>query len=123
MPNPIAYFEIAVSDLKRSMDFYSKLFDWKISAYDWKISAYDGEGYALINTGEGIGGGLNKIEGDMAPYVTVYAGVDDCAAFLDKAVGLGAFVIAPKTLISDKWGYYSMFADPDRNPIGLWTRE
>ena len=116
MANPICHFEICVKDMKNGMKFYQNVFGWEIK-YSKDME------YGEINTGEGPGGGLNLVQGDMKPYVTVYPKVDDIAAVLKKAKKNGAFIVAEKTKISDEYGYYGMFADPDGNVIGVWSKE
>lgn len=116
MPNPICHFEICVKDLNKGMDFYRKVFGWDIS-YEEDME------YGIINTGEEPGGGLNIARGDMKPYVTLYPKVDDITATLQTAKENGAFIIAEKSKISDEHGYYGMFADPDGNVIGVWSKE
>jgi hypothetical protein len=58
MPNPIVHFEICVKDAKKSVEFYSHLFDWKIKM-DEKMNYY------LIETG-GVGGGIFQTDGKDA---------------------------------------------------------
>ena len=115
MPNPIAHFEICVKDLKAGVEFYKSLFDWKIEI-DPQMN------YGMINTGKEPGGGIFQVQGDMKPYLAIYPQVDDIDAMLDKAEKLGAFVIVRKTKISDQFGYYGLFTDPDGNVIGVWSQ-
>ncbi len=116
MPNPIGHFEIGVVDINAACEFYSKLFGWEIKPYE------DGT-YALVFPGEGIIGGLNLISGDMPPYVSVYANVENIDEILGKAIKKGAVTIVGRTEIEGDKGYYAMFCDPDLNPIGLWSQE
>ncbi len=116
MPNPICHFEICVKNLKAGTEFYSKLFGWEIHE-DTNLQ------YGAVSTGEDPGGGIFQLQGDMKPYVTVYVKVDDINAMLEKAKGNGAFIIQEKKMISEEYGYYGMFADPDGNVIGLWSKE
>ena len=115
MPNPICHFEICVKNTKRSVEFYSKIFDWK-------IESMPGMDYSMVNTGAEPGGGIFQAEGEMKPYATVYVLVDDINATIDKAVANGAQEVARKTKISDEFGFYGMFADPDGTVIGLWSK-
>jgi predicted enzyme related to lactoylglutathione lyase len=117
MPSPITHFEIAVKDLNASVKFYKKVFGWDIR----KIK---GMKYAMIDAGKKPGGGIMEIEGaDMRPYVAIYPEVDDIDAVLKKAEKAGAFIIAWRTEIGGDWGFYGMFADPDRNVIGVWSKK
>jgi predicted enzyme related to lactoylglutathione lyase len=116
MPNPICHFEICVKDLKKGAEFYKKVFGWEI-----KIEPE--MNYCTIATGSEPGGGLNLAQGEMKPYVTIYPKVDDISAVLKKAKKNGAFIICEKAKISDEFGYYGMFADPDGNVIGVWSKD
>ena len=116
MPNPIAHFEICVKDLKKGIDFYKSVFDWDIQVEKTM-------NYAMVSTGGDRGGGIFEAQGEMKPYVTIYPEVDDIPAVLKKAAANGAFIVAEKTKISDEWGYYGMFADPDGNVIGVWSKK
>ncbi len=51
-----------------------------------------------------------------------YASVADIDATLNEAEKLGAFIVTRKAKISDEFGYYGMFADPDGNVIGVWSK-
>jgi uncharacterized protein len=115
MPNPVAHFEICVKDLKAGADFYKKLFGWKIKV-DHKMN------YGMIDTGAQPGGGIFQVQGEMKPYVAIYPEVKNIDALLKKAEKLGAKIVVTKTLISEEWGYYGMFADPDGNMIGVWAK-
>jgi uncharacterized protein len=116
MPNPIAHFEICVKDLKAGTDFYRELFGWTIKMESTM-------NYAMIDTGKEPGGGIFQAEGDIKPYLAIYPEVDDIEKTLEKAEKLGAFIIVKKTKISDEWGYYGLFTDPDGNVIGVWSRK
>ena len=115
MPNPIVHWEICVSDAAAGREFYGKLFGWE-------ITADESMDYNTVNTGEEPGGGIFQAMGEMKPYVTIYAKVDDIDGTLDEAEKLGAFIIQRKKQISEEHGYYGMFADPDGNVIGLWSK-
>ncbi|MFH0765741.1 MAG: VOC family protein [Calditrichota bacterium] len=119
MPNPVEHFEIAVCDAAQGREFYSQLFDWEI-----KLDPRIGN-YAELNPGvEGsIRGGIFAIEeGKFQPYVTFYVTVDDLAKYLDKAQSLGGKTIMPPMPLPGI-GSAAMFADPDGNVIGLFSRK
>jgi len=115
MPNPICHFEICVNDKAKGLDFYGKVFDWKFQS-DPNLN------YSMISTGVEPGGEISQAMGEMKPYVTVYVTVDDINTTIDKAVAIGAHEIVRKTKISDEYGFYGMFADPDGTVIGLWSK-
>jgi len=116
MANPICHFEICVNDRKKAVEFYGGLFDWK-------IETDEGMDYSMVSTGEDLGGGIFQVQGEMKPYTAVYIKVEDIDGTIDKAVALGAHEIQRKKQISAEHGFYGMFADPDGNVIGLWSKE
>ena len=115
MPHTICHLEIPTTDLKRSGEFYRKLFGWEID-YGW------GEDYATFNTGEGVlsGGGLDRKDKIIPGNITIYIQVDDINEMLEKAVKLGAKRVKEKTEIQNV-GWFGLFTDLDGNTIGLFT--
>lgn len=113
MGAPVVHWEINSRDAQKAFDFYSKLFDWKIS----QIESMQ---YGLVDTGVkmGINGGISKVEEGATSFVTMYVQVEDPQAYLDKAVGLGARVIRPVTEVPNMVTY-ALFADPDGNTVGI----
>lgn len=116
MFHTICHLEIPTTDVKKSGEFYKKLFSWKID-YGW------GKDYAMFNTEEGVlsGGGLDSSE-EMRSLgnIIIYIQVDDINAMLEKAVKLGAKKVKEKTEIPNV-GWYGLFTDLDGNTIGLFT--
>jgi len=113
MGAPIVHFEVMGKDLKRTMDFYSHLFDWK-------IQETPGFPYGLVDTGVkmGINGGMGQVDSSKAPFTTFYVQVEDPQSYLDKAVSMGATVLVPLTVVPDMVTY-AMFTDPDGCIVGL----
>ena len=114
MGQPVVHFEIASKNVKRSQDFYTKLFDWK-------VNANNPMNYGIVDTGGqgGIGGGIMQAPEGTPPYVTFYVHVDDLQKYLDKAGTLGAKTCVPPTSIPDM-GSFAMFTDPDGHVVGLF---
>ena len=111
MGQPVVHFEIMGTDAAKLQDYYRQLFDWE-------IDANNPMNYGLVKAEEGgIGGGVgatpmgNKI-------VTIYVGVPDPQAALDKAVQLGGQVVMPVTEIPDMVTF-ALFADPEGNVVGI----
>ncbi|MDH5451147.1 MAG: VOC family protein [Candidatus Bathyarchaeota archaeon] len=116
MSHTICHLEIPTADVKKSGEFYKKLFGWKID-YGW------GKDYAMFSTGEGVlsGGGLDSSEETRSlGNIIIYIQVDDINAMLEKAVKLGAKKVKEKTEIPNV-GWYGLFTDLDGNTIGLFT--
>lgn len=105
MANPVMHFEIMAKGYrKRTQEFYTQLFGWHVDD-DNPMN------YGMVDThsdGAGIGGGIS---GDgHYPNVTIYVGVDDLQAALDKAESLGGKTVAPpplqkpgRSLASSRW--------------------
>ena len=112
--HPIVHIEFSTKDREESGKFYGELFGWKIQ----QMPEMD---YAMFESGEGVGGGLNPVtEGFPAGTVMVYIGTDDIEATLAKAESLGAKTVVPKTEIPNM-GWVGMFTDPTGNMLGLFT--
>jgi uncharacterized protein len=110
---PVVHFEIIGKDGAKLRSFYSEMFDWEIDAnneWNYGLVAANGQG--------GIGGGIAQCQQGMGNQVTVYVGVPDPQAALDRAVDLGGKVIMPVMEIP---GAVTMaqFSDPDGNVIGI----
>ena len=115
MPHTICHVEIPTTDVKKSGEFYKKLFGWEIN-YGW------GPDYATFSTGEGqmSGGGLERKDQFTPGNVIIYVLVDDIEAMLGKALDLGAKKVKEKTEIPNV-GWFGLFNDLDGNTIGLFT--
>ena len=116
MSHTICHLEIPTTDVKRSGEFYKKLFGWDID-YSW------GANYAIFNTGEGklTGGGLDSSEQTRSiGSIIIYILVDDIDTMLEKAAKLGAKKVKEKTEIPNV-GWCGLFTDLDGNTVGLFT--
>lgn len=113
MGAPIVHFEILGVDFQKTKEFYRNMFGWT-------MQDAPGMNYALVDTDVkmGINGGLGQIDPGKTPYVAVYAQVEDPQAYLDKAVSLGAQVVAPVTVVPDMVTF-ALFTDPDGCMVGL----
>ena len=109
MGNPVIHFEVAGSDGAKLQDFYSKLFDWKINA--------DNEmNYGIVdNGGEGINGGV--AQSPQGSHLTWYVQVPSIDDYLEKAEGMGAKTVMPRTEM--EMVTFALFADPEGNVVGL----
>jgi predicted enzyme related to lactoylglutathione lyase len=113
----ICHLEIPTTDLKKSGEFYRKLFGWEID-YGW------GPDYAVFNTGEGVltGGGLDRKD-EIAPgNIIIYIQVNDIDEMLDKAEKLGGKKVQEKKEIPNV-GWFGLFKDLDGNTLGLFLHK
>jgi uncharacterized protein len=110
MGRPVVHFEIGCRDRGKSGDFYSKLFDWKITAAGPASN---------IDTGspKGISGHITSLGHEPEHYTMFYVEVEDVQAALDKAAALGGTTLVGPIAIPA--GTFAWFADPDGNTIGL----
>lgn len=117
MPNPFVHIELQTKDLPKAKDFYSKLFDWKLE--DIPVPN-GGSPYTMINVGEGTGGGMFENADPKVPsHWLAYVGVDDIAAFTNKARDLGATVLQDVMQIGD-YGSLSVIMDPTGAVLAMW---
>ena len=79
MSNPVVHFEIGCRDTARTQQLYRDLFDWTIEA----------AGPAALISGAGIGGHITALGHEPFHYTMFYVQVDDVAAHITKAEGLG----------------------------------
>jgi predicted enzyme related to lactoylglutathione lyase len=108
MPNPVVHFEIGCRDTARTQQLYRDLFDWTIQA----------AGPAAMISEAGIGGHITALGHDPFHYTIFYVEVEDVAAHIAKAEGLGCKkLVGPVTIPT---GTFAWIADPDGNTIGLW---
>jgi uncharacterized protein len=128
MPRPV-HFEIHASQPEAIQAFYSALFGWTFHQWGdqayWLLATGDGNPMAGIPSSQpGIDGALVPRSGPVAEegqpvnswVVTV--DVDDCRAYLDRAVALGATVALPLAPIPGV-GWLAYIKDPDGNILGM----
>jgi hypothetical protein len=109
MPNPVVHFEIIGKDQEVLETFYKSVFDWKITRAM--------EGYSLVETGSGIGGGIGAMD-EARRHVMFYvavASVDATLALIESRGGKKAF--GPHTIPDG--GIIAGFTDPEGHLIGL----
>jgi len=110
MTHPVVHFEIGCRDSAKTQEFYKQLFDWKISVL--------GPAAMIAAESGGIAGHITALGHDPQHYTIFYVGVDDVAAYLEKAGRLGA-----KTLVGPieiPTGTFAWMQDPEGNTVGLW---
>ena len=109
MPHPVVHFEILGRDQNVLEEFYKAVFDWEFEPA--------GEGYSLVKTGSGIGGGVGAM-GEGRVHVTFYVAVDDVAAALAAIESKGGKKAFGPHPIPDG-GIIAGFTDPEGHLIGL----
>ncbi len=109
MAHPVVHFEIGCQNSKKTQDFYSSLFGWKITAAGPA---------AMIDAGAGPTGHITALGHEPHHYTIFYVEVDDLQASLDQAQKLGAKTLVPPTPIPT--GTFAWMQDPEGNTVGLW---
>lgn len=115
MDHILCHFEIPADDVEKLATFYTELFGWKIT-HDPTYGEYQ-----MVQTSEAegaVGGGMTPRHHPME-RVTDYILVEDVTAYADKACGLGAQVIVPKTEVPGM-GWFVIIMDPQHNVLGMF---
>jgi hypothetical protein len=112
--NQLVHWEIPSTDVKKSGDFYSRLFGWKLQGWS--------DTYLLFEVEGGLGGGINKVDRMPDPCVDVYVESDDIPATLRRVEELGGRTEQGKTEIGGGMGYMAFFRDPCGCRIGVWSK-
>jgi hypothetical protein len=110
MGRPVVHFEIGCKDKTKTVDFYSRLFDWKISDA--------GPAAMIAAESGGMTGHITSLGHEPHHYTIFYVDVDDVAAYLQKANSLGAKTLVPPVDIPT--GTFAWMQDPEGNTVGLW---
>lgn len=118
MKNPAGYFEIPVTNLKRSVEFYSYVF-----GYNFEFIEIHGNKMALFplsDKADGISGGLAQGE-IYIPSKTgslIYLNTNNIDECLKKVLEKNGTVLFPKTSAGE-FGMVAEFEDCEGNRIAL----
>jgi len=114
----VIHFEIPVDDPERAVNFYKKVFEWKIDKWEGP------EDYWLVTTGAddqpGINGGIMRRMEQSTICNTV--DVPSVDAFTQKIVAAGGRVVAPKMAVPGV-GYLAYCADTEGNVFGIMQND
>ncbi|HEX4453821.1 MAG TPA: VOC family protein [Kofleriaceae bacterium] len=120
-PNAISWFEIPVTDMKRSAELYTRMI-----GRDLKLEDFGGVPHAVFTvsrTDVAVTGALvEDASRSRGAGVTIYLAVASVPAALDRAVAAGAKVVQPVTDIGP-FGTIALLADLDGNVVGLHTEK
>ncbi len=116
--NPVIYFEIAVNDMDRSIQFYQKVFNFEFSK-----EIIDNNEMALFPFAEensGISGALAKgeIYKPTKDGVLIYFKTENIDDTLKLATESGGQILYPKT--DNGIGFVAEFEDTEGNRIALF---
>ncbi len=117
--NTITHIEIPAPDFQGTIDFYSKILNWKIQV------VVPG-GYAFFRIGDtNSGGGFDaslKVAADRHG-TQVVVDVDDIAETLSKIESLGGKTTIPRTEIDGGQGFYAGFTDINGNHLQVHSKQ
>ena len=118
MPTPsngkICYIELPASDIRRSADFYSAVFGWKIRQHGDGSTAFDD------TTGQVSGTWVLGRSPSTNPGLLVYIMVDSVAATLDAITANGGEIV--QQIGADAPEITARFRDPGGNVLGLYQQ-
>ena len=110
----ICYIEFPATDVRRSAEFYEKVFGWRIRQRGDGSIAFDD------TTGEVSGTWVTGRPPSGEPGLLLYVMVDSVAATLDAIRAHGGEVVQPIGV--DAHEVTARFCDPAGNVIGLYEQ-
>jgi predicted enzyme related to lactoylglutathione lyase len=108
----ICYIEMPAIDIRRSADFYAKVFGWGIRQRGDGSTAFDDA------TGQVSGAWVVGRPASSAPGLLVYIMVDSVAATIDAVRAHGGELLQP--IGADAPEVTARFRDPAGNVLGLY---
>jgi predicted enzyme related to lactoylglutathione lyase len=109
----ICYIEIPATDIRRSAEFYEKVFGWGIRKR--------GDGSTAFDDGVGeVSGTWVTGRPAATPGLLIYIMVDSVAATIDALVAQGGELVQP--IGADAPEITARFRDPAGNVIGLYQQ-
>jgi predicted enzyme related to lactoylglutathione lyase len=116
MGNRFCHLGLATKDLDAAKDFYSKVFDWKLS--DAPVM---GMPYTLIDTGREPGGGMMVLpDPQVPPSWAMYVEVDDVPGTCEKIKQLGGRIFKEPEDVPGM-GSFAIVSDPQGAVFGIWA--
>ena len=117
-PNPVAWFEIPVTNMARAKGFYEHVLGTSLEPM--QMGPAD---MAMFPSAQGPAGCLIKSEGYTPSHAgtLVYFAVADIAGTLAKAQGRGGKTLVPKMDIGE-FGFVAHFEDSEGNRVALHSQ-
>jgi len=114
----VIHFEISADDPDRAVQFYERVFDWKIAKWEGPVD------YWLITTGPdskpGINGAIMRKTDQVSTINTI--DVPSVDEFAEKIVKAGGKIVTQKTSIPGV-GYFAYCADTEGNVFGIMQED
>ena len=123
--NPVAWFEIYVTDMARARKFYEAVLGVQLEILgDPSDSKTEMLGFPSNMEDYGASGALVKMDGfpSGGNSTLVYFACDDCSVEESRVVNKGGKVQKPKMSIGE-YGFISLAIDTEGNMFGLHSME
>lgn len=118
MANQIVFFEIPADDPKKLMDFYRKLFGWRIERQSPQADYWT---VVTSEDGTGINGGILKRSVPTQASLN-YVRVDSVDDVCKKVEGRDGRVVHQRQPMPGV-GWFAIAADPEGNLFGLFQED
>ena len=117
--NPIAWFEISVTDMDRAKAFYEATFAFEIHVTDFGGTLMGW--FPSAGAAPGATGSLVQNESYVPSHegTLVYFASEDAQIELDRIEEAGGKILQKKTQISPEHGYMAVFEDTEGNRVAL----
>jgi len=115
-PGKICWHELITDDAAATKKFYSEMFGWTTEDMDMGTMVY-----TMFKNGDEPVCGMIEITEDMGPvppHMLTYITVEDVAAAVAKAKGLGAKICKDVTEIP--MGKFAIVVDPNGSGFAFW---
>ena len=117
--NPINWFEIPVTDMKRAVSFYEAIFEYELRLNE--LPGLQMAWFPMDPTSSGATGTL-MLAPDYKPShegTMVYFSVPDIDAVLGRVAAHGGKVLYPKKALGGEHGFVAHFEDSEGNRVAL----
>ena len=122
--NSINWFEISVTDIKRTKTFYESIFGIEMPQQEMmgmQMAFFPSEDMNGKVSGSLVQGPMHKPSADGAK---IYLNSNpDLSNSLSKIEAAGGKILMPKTKISDDIGFMAIFADTEGNHVALHSNK
>jgi predicted enzyme related to lactoylglutathione lyase len=117
--NPVGWFEMPVTNMKRAKTFYEKTFGYELGAPS-KMNGFEMSFFPMTRGGDGAPGALIQGGGYTPSHegALLYFSVDDIPPIEKKITANGGKVHKPKMSIGE-YGFISICEDSEGNRIAL----
>jgi predicted enzyme related to lactoylglutathione lyase len=109
----ICYIEIPATDVRRSADFYVKVFGWQLRTRGDGSTAFD-------DSAGQVSGTWVKNRPPSSPGLLIYIMVDSVIAACDEIIAAGGEIV--QRIGADAPELTARFRDPGGNVIGLYEQ-